>query len=250
VLSLAEFGHAVAALGANLTVDELVAVFRHFDPNGSGTVDYGEFLWAFFNRRRLIKQWKGAQQQQQQQHGGSSERSAAQLRAIFHAHDSSGDGRLNARELRTALAAVGVQLQPWEVQGLLERFDIDHDDCIDYSEFIAYMEAQTRSRGSATGSTGALSPQKGASLPASLPASPTRTVQRQRQHRSILPPSAVKKGVSAGEGTVDVASAIAAASAVVADMLKSQQAVEKRLAAEYARVTAAEHAAMRLQPPL
>jgi Ca2+-binding EF-hand superfamily protein len=236
VLSLAEFGHAVAALGANLTVDELVAVFRHFDPNGSGTVNYGEFLWAFFNRRRLIKQWKGAQQQQQQQHGGSSERSAAQLRAIFHAHDSSGDGRLNARELRSALAAVGVQLQPWEVQGLLERFDIDHDDCIDYSEFIAYMEAQTRSRDSAAGSTGALSPQKGASLPAS----PTRTAQRQRHHKGALPPSTLTQGVSAGEGTVDVASAIAAASAVVADMLRSQQAVEKRLAAEYARVTAAE----------
>jgi EF-hand domain pair len=216
-------------------------VFRHFDPNGSGTVNYGEFLWAFFNRRRLIKQWKGAQQQQQQQqHGGSSERSAAQLRAIFHAHDSSGDGRLNARELRSALAAVGVQLQPWEAQGLLERFDIDHDDCIDYSEFIAYMEAQTRSRGSATGNTGALSPQG-----EPLPASPTRTVQRQRQHRAILPPSALTKGVRAGEGTVDVASAIAAASAVVADMLRSQQAVEKRLAEEYARVTAAEHAAMR-----
>jgi Ca2+-binding EF-hand superfamily protein len=245
VLSLAEFGHAVAALGANLTVDELVAVFRHFDPNGSGTVNYGEFLWAFFNRRRLIKQWKGAQQQQQQQHGGSRERSAAQLRVIFHAHDSSGDGRLNARELRSALAAVGVQLQPWEVQGLLERFDIDHDDCIDYSEFIAYMEAQTRSRGSASGtSTGALSPQKGASLPAS----PTRTAQRQRQQKPGLPPSVVTKGVTAGEGTVDVASAIAAASAVVADMLRSQQAVEKRLAAEYARVTAAEHAAMRLKP--
>ena len=26
-------------------------IFRHFDPNESGSVHYGEFVWAFFNRR-------------------------------------------------------------------------------------------------------------------------------------------------------------------------------------------------------
>ena len=36
-------------------------IYSHFDPNGSGSVHYGEFLWAFFNRRRLMKQWKTAQ---------------------------------------------------------------------------------------------------------------------------------------------------------------------------------------------
>ena len=27
------------------------SIFRHFDPNESGSVHYGEFVWAFFNRR-------------------------------------------------------------------------------------------------------------------------------------------------------------------------------------------------------
>ena len=26
-------------------------ILRHFDPNESGSVHYGEFVWAFFNRR-------------------------------------------------------------------------------------------------------------------------------------------------------------------------------------------------------
>ncbi|KAG5189886.1 polcalcin Nic t 1-like protein, partial [Tribonema minus] len=56
VLSLTEFGDALAALNAGLTAQHLLALFKHFDPNGSGTINSGEFLWAFFNRRRLLRQ--------------------------------------------------------------------------------------------------------------------------------------------------------------------------------------------------
>ena len=49
---------AMLSLDVQLTTEALVHLFHHFDPNESGSVHYGEFLWAFFNRRDLARRWK------------------------------------------------------------------------------------------------------------------------------------------------------------------------------------------------
>ena len=59
-LDLDEFTEALHSLGDHLSAEQMEAVFHHFDPNGEGRVDYGEFQWAFFTRRRLIAAWKDA----------------------------------------------------------------------------------------------------------------------------------------------------------------------------------------------
>ena len=41
-----------------LTRQETDACYNFFDPNGDGAVDYGEFSWAFYNRRASIKRHK------------------------------------------------------------------------------------------------------------------------------------------------------------------------------------------------
>ena len=60
-------------------------VCRHFDPNGSGSIHYGEFMWAFFNRRKMARKYKRHIE-------GLTEE---QINSKFHYFDRNGDGTLS-----------------------------------------------------------------------------------------------------------------------------------------------------------
>ena len=38
--------------------EEKAAVLNHFDTNNNGFIRYNEFVWAFYNKRKLISQWR------------------------------------------------------------------------------------------------------------------------------------------------------------------------------------------------
>ena len=50
------------ATGVRLPAEQLAALFKHFDRDGSGQVTTGEFMWAFFNRRKFLREWRRASQ--------------------------------------------------------------------------------------------------------------------------------------------------------------------------------------------
>ena len=54
-ISRAEFASACrSGFRMELSSEDLDACFHHLDPNGDGDIDFGEFAFAFFNRRRNI----------------------------------------------------------------------------------------------------------------------------------------------------------------------------------------------------
>jgi hypothetical protein len=55
VITLQEFGLALLDLRVDLQEDELLNLFQYFDPNGSETIHFSEFVWYFFNRREKSK---------------------------------------------------------------------------------------------------------------------------------------------------------------------------------------------------
>ena len=57
VLEKTELFAALDHLGVQLSAGQQNAVWARFDLNGGGTVDYGEFIWAFFDRRQLLRNW-------------------------------------------------------------------------------------------------------------------------------------------------------------------------------------------------
>lgn len=63
---------------------------RHFDPNDSGSVHFGEFVWAFFNRRKMVRQWKR----------NTEKMTEAQIKEKFHMADTNGNGRLSPKEFK------------------------------------------------------------------------------------------------------------------------------------------------------
>ena len=110
---------------------------RHFDPNGSGSIHYGEFVWAFFNRRALVRQWKRVTQ------GLTHE----QMRSKFHQFDVNGDGRLDQKEFKKMLKNLGIVIGDDEQKTLVERFDIDGDGDVDLREFFNFMESEMAALG-------------------------------------------------------------------------------------------------------
>lgn len=108
--------------------------FRHFDPNDSGSVHFGEFVWAFFNRRNLVRQWK-------RKTDGMTE---TDIKNKFHLADINGDGRLNPREFKKLLKAFGMEMSAADVEILIDRFDLDGDGDIDLPEFRAFIESEQK----------------------------------------------------------------------------------------------------------
>ncbi|CAE8620878.1 unnamed protein product, partial [Polarella glacialis] len=54
---------------------------------------------------------------------------------LFAGIDVDGDGSISPQELGAALARVGVEASPDEVQAMLEVFDVDHDGTVDFKDF-------------------------------------------------------------------------------------------------------------------
>ncbi|CAM9581656.1 unnamed protein product [Discosporangium mesarthrocarpum] len=134
VVTLKEFGSALRQLGARLDDKRLRALFRHFDPNKSGRVNYGEFLWSFFNRRKILAQWREVRQ-------GKGPRVLA---STFHQGDTSGNGQLSLKEFSSVLEALSIHLEGWEVKTLAEQFDHNGDGQINIREFFTFMASEDR----------------------------------------------------------------------------------------------------------
>jgi len=129
-LSVEEMASALLSLDVRLNTASLMALFRHFDPNGSGSVHYGEFLWGFFNRRELARQWRRS----------TSRMQLKEIRFKFNEADKSGDGRLSKREFKKFLKSFAIEATEHELEVMMFRFDVDGDGELDLNEFQAFLE--------------------------------------------------------------------------------------------------------------
>lgn len=145
-LTIDEMAEAFLAIGIRLDIPTMKAIFNHFDPNGSGSVHYGEFVWAFYNRRNLLRQWKRKTE-------GMTER---EIREKFHKYDKNGNGYLSKNEFTKCLKDFGMSLSEKEIDILIERFDVDGDNEIDYNEFKMFLDSEQQEINSPSSNTGGL----------------------------------------------------------------------------------------------
>lgn len=181
-LTMDEMAEAFLAMGVRLDLPTMKAIFAHFDPNGSGSVHYGEFVWAFFNRRGLVRQWKKKTE-------GLSER---EIREKFHKFDKNGNGYLSSKEFAKLLKDLGLTLNDKEVITLIERFDVNGDDEIDYMEFKAFIESEQQDFAAATtqGVAGTLpKPRTASRTTRSRSPSPAITTTRVKHNLSSTAPA-------------------------------------------------------------
>lgn len=131
-ITISEMGRAFVRLGLKLEDKVLDALFSHFDPNNSGSVHYGEFVWAFFNRRSMVAQWTRA----------TKGMTKAQVRTKFRKGDVNGDGKLGKKEFKRLLASFSIKLSDSDVDILIDRFDRDGDGDLDLYEFADFVDKE------------------------------------------------------------------------------------------------------------
>ena len=115
-----ELGTVMRNLGQNPSEEELKQMIREVDLDGSGTIDFKEFLCL------MVKKMKGNDTEEE-------------LLEAFKVFDRDGNGYITSHELRHIMTSLGEGLTPEEVEEMIREADLDNDGQIDYDEFVKMM---------------------------------------------------------------------------------------------------------------
>ncbi|XP_034237688.1 calmodulin-A-like [Thrips palmi] len=115
-----ELGYVMRSLGQNPTESELQDMINEVDVDGSGTIDFSEFL-------AMMAKKMGS---------GDTEED---IREAFRVFDKDGNGYITATELRIAMTNLGEKLTHSEVDEMIAEADRDGDGLISFEEFVTMM---------------------------------------------------------------------------------------------------------------
>ena len=111
------------SLGQTPTEAELHDMINEVDADGSGTIDFAEFLSL------MSKKMKDADSEEE-------------LMEAFKVFDKDGNGFISAAELRHVMTNLGEKLTEEEVDEMIKEADFDGDGQVNYDEFVKMMMAK------------------------------------------------------------------------------------------------------------
>jgi len=115
-----QLGHVMRSLGYNPTQGEIVDMAETVDKDGTGMLDFPEFL--------LMMAMKNRESEAEED-----------IREAFKVFDKDGNGFITAMELRFVMSNLGEKLTGEEVDEIILEADIDGDGQINYEEFVKLM---------------------------------------------------------------------------------------------------------------
>ncbi|KDD73135.1 protein kinase, partial [Helicosporidium sp. ATCC 50920] len=118
VVTLAELWQGLREHQPDIDLQAVERIMQDMDVDGSGGIDYEEFLAATVNLTQL-------------------EREETFIKAFRHL-DKDGSGLLNVEEVRAAVSMLG-SISEEEAQALIAQHDQNGDGLIDYAEFVAML---------------------------------------------------------------------------------------------------------------
>jgi len=120
MITTRELGTVMRSLGQNPTEAELADMINEVDTDGSGTIDFPEFL------NMMARKMKDSDNEDE-------------IREAFKVFDKDGNGYISAAELRHVMTNLGEKLTDEEVDEMIQEADIDGDGQINYDEFVKMM---------------------------------------------------------------------------------------------------------------
>lgn len=121
-------GVAFQMMGMKLDAQELHNAFLEVDLDGSGTVEWPEFLF-------LMSKFGAGESLESK----FTEERLAELRQVFEQFDEDGNGSLDAEELALVMRSVGLVPTMQEIENMIAEVDADGSGCIEWPEFLFLM---------------------------------------------------------------------------------------------------------------
>jgi len=122
-LTIMELTAGLERAGLGKTYINLQECIQGIDADGSGVIDYTEFLAASLDRKQVFTE--------------------AVLRTAFNVFDRNGDGQISQMELRDMLSNGGSDLTAGEsAKSIMRAIDLDADGSISFDEFVEMMRGQ------------------------------------------------------------------------------------------------------------
>ncbi len=118
-----ELGPLLRSLGQNPAEDEIAEMIDEVDVDGSGAIDFVEFLHLMLRRQR-----EGL--------------SYDEIREVFRVFDKDGNGYVSATELRHVMSKLGVHFTDDELLEMITEADVDGDGQVNFAEFHNMMTAK------------------------------------------------------------------------------------------------------------
>ena len=118
-----ELGTVMRSLGQIPSEETLNQMIQEVDQDGSGTIDFKEFLGLMEKKLR-------------------ENDTEDELIEAFRVFDRDGNGLISAQELRFVMTTAGEKLEEDEIDDLIREADINGDGYIDYEEFVKAMMSQ------------------------------------------------------------------------------------------------------------
>ncbi|EMP39433.1 Calmodulin, striated muscle [Chelonia mydas] len=122
-ITTGELGNVMQSLGQNPTEAELQDMIGELDTDGSGTVDFPEFLSLMARKMRDMD-------------------SEEEIREAFRVFDEDGIRYISAAELRHVMTNLGEKLTDEEVDEMIKEADADGNGQVNYEEFVRMMASK------------------------------------------------------------------------------------------------------------
>ncbi|XP_078492857.1 troponin C, body wall muscle isoform X2 [Ciona intestinalis] len=125
-ISTRELGRVMKMLGQTPSPEELAKIVEEVDVDGSGTIDFDEFLIMMV--MQISEEGKTASEEE--------------LKDIFLLFDKNGDSYIDWDELKEALSNTSAKpaVETWEVDELFKEADKNGDGVIDIEEWTLWMD--------------------------------------------------------------------------------------------------------------
>jgi calmodulin len=117
-----ELGSVIKSLGQDVTAKKLEEIIREIDADGSGSVDFSEFIFL------IIKQMKDLDLEEE-------------MKEAFKVFDKDGNKVITAHEMRAIFVGMK-EIPETEIELMIKEADLDGDGQIDYEEFLRMMSSK------------------------------------------------------------------------------------------------------------
>jgi len=117
---LGQLRQVLRFIGQNPTEAELQDMVNEVDKDGTGNIDFPEFLSMMAMKI-------------------SEENAEEELREAFRVFDGDGNGYIDRKELGLMMRFMGESLTEAEIQMIIDEADSNRDGLIDYTEFFRLM---------------------------------------------------------------------------------------------------------------